>query len=191
MRILALLLSLLAVAAQAQTNVLTDNVASFGQAGRTNLTLTLTLVQPRNRYNIVTHQFISNDPLQTTTDTSGNFSFTNICYGFYRFTLSDSTSSAWPIQVWPDTMGTTNLGALVNWAVLNPPNNWSNYYNVPQINALLASATAGAGTNVTWGTSTNSYGTTNARPANIFFINPTNPPPYNTTNYPHAQFYFN
>jgi len=84
-----------------------------------------------------------------------------------------------------------NLGALVNWAVLNPPNNWSNYYNVPQINALLASATAGAGTNVTWGTSTNSYGTTNARPANIFFINPTNPPPYNTTNYPHAQFYFN
>jgi hypothetical protein len=134
---------LLALTAPAQTNILYDNVSSFGQVGRTNLTITLTLVQPRNRYNVVTAQFISNDPIRTMTDTNGNFAFTNVCFGLYRFSLSDSTFSAWPVQVWPDTSGSNHLGSLVNWAVLNPPNNWSNYFNIPQIYALLAGINTG------------------------------------------------
>ena len=183
MKIFVLMLILFAaLAAQSQTNIIYDNVSSFGQSPRTNLTVTLTLVQPKNRYNIVTHQFVSNDPVQSTTDTNGNFVFTNICNGFYRLNLSDSTSSSWPIQIWPDTMGTNTLGSLVNWAVLNSPNNWSNYLNAAQIYALLASVSSSGATNVFWNTSTNLSGANRAKIIWVYGNNPpystTNPPPY-------------
>ena len=135
-KLLPLLLMLAACTAAAQTNVLVGNVSSFNFAGRTNLTMELALISPRNRS--VGGTLISNDPIDTQCDTNGTFSFTNVCYGYYGLRALDSTSSRWPIMVFIDTTNTVPITSCINWAVAIPPNSWSNYYNIPQINALLA-----------------------------------------------------
>jgi len=138
--------ALLSADLQGQSNVLSGNVASFGMAGRTNLTMTLTIISPRNRK--IGNSLISNDPITTQTDTNGNFSFSNVVFGYYGLTSSDSTGSRWPIMVFTDTTNDVQLVNLVNWAVATPPNNWSNYYNIPQINSLLESVASSTNTGV-------------------------------------------
>jgi hypothetical protein len=121
----------------AQTNVLYGNVSSFGLAGRTNLEMTLSIIYPKNR--MINNVFISNDPITSYSDTNGNFSFTNVAWGYYNLSAADSWGTHWPILVFVNTFGSNSLMSLLNYLSAIPPNNQTNYYTIAQINAMLAS----------------------------------------------------
>lgn len=167
------------------TNILSGNLSSVGLAGRTNVTMTLQILTPKNR--TINNVFISNDPLCQNSDTSGNFTFTNVQWGKYSFQAQDSAETIWVFYVGTNTIGNWKLASLVTNAAALPPNPATNYYTQAQINSLISGLAGGTVTNVQWSISANNP--TN-RPASIIFIFPTNQN-YNLTNYPQGMLYTN
>ena len=132
MTVLALLLS---PAAHSQTNILVGNISSFNLLGRSNVTMQLSLISPKNRY--LNGIFVSNDPLTNASDGGGNFYFTNVTYGVYSLNASDSTGSRWNLTVYTNTVGVVPMMSLVTNSTALPPNPTTSYYTVAQVDALL------------------------------------------------------
>lgn len=133
------LLLMFSIFCRAQSNIIYGNISSLGFVGRTNLDLQLSIITPKHRK--INNIQISDDPVPATTDMSGNYSFTNIAFGYYSLTASDSSGTRWPVLVFTDTTGSNNMSSLINYNVAIPPNSASNYYSIAQINQMFQSLT--------------------------------------------------
>lgn len=155
---LALLAIILCFSTQAQTNILTGNLAAFNISGRTNVTMTMQIVSPKKR--TVNNILISDDAIPTCTDTNSNFSFTNVIFGKYSLTAGDSSSTTWILYVGTNTLGNVPLASLITNSAAIPPNPATNFYTAAQIDAKFSTFSGGSGgtnstslTNTTWGVS--------------------------------------
>lgn len=165
-----------------QTNILFANTSSFGLGIRTNEQLSLNLSTPKNR--VISNVFISNDPLISLSDTNGNFAFTNVQWGNYFLTASDSSDTRWPVGVGTNVTGSVTLGSLVNQTANMPPNPATNYVSQSQLQSAISRISGGGGStngSVFWNTSSNSVG---QRTATVLWVYPT--PPYSSTNFPYS-----
>ena len=127
----------------AQTNVLTGTVVNYGISPQTNVAVALTLVSPNPR--IVDGEFVRRDPIVTYSSTNdGSFSFTNIIWGKYTLSLAGRTPTEFTLYVQTNTTGVVPLGSLATTVTPLPPNPATNYYTMPQVDALLAGVTGGS-----------------------------------------------
>ncbi len=127
---------------QIQSNILTGKIADFGIHPRAGLTLRLSITKPINR--TINGIFISNDPIETTPDSGGNFSFTNIQNGIHRFSANDSSGSYWTVTI-TNTAGNWPLAALVTTITPSFSNPGTNYFTQSQSLALFTQQIIGAG----------------------------------------------
>ena len=133
------LLALLALAlpARAQTNILFafigDN-STNAQAGIT-ARLVYTGLQPR-QWN---PDLIISRASQVVSDAAGYIWFTNVTAGPYQ--LYVASDWARNLTVYTNTLGLVPLASLITNDQTPPANPATNYYNIPQVNALLAAIT--------------------------------------------------
>ncbi|MDE1871714.1 MAG: hypothetical protein KGI06_05755 [Candidatus Micrarchaeota archaeon] len=136
--LLLVLLPMMAIAQlPIQTNLLTGYVGDYGVAPQSGINCTLTLVSPNPR--TFNQTFITVAPLSVQSDTNGYFAFTNILWGNYLLSIQgQSYNEIFKIQVQTTTTNTTPLASLGR--TFNPswPNPQTNYYTMPQIDALLS-----------------------------------------------------
>ena len=143
--ILTLMLFLvMALPAAAQQMLLYGNLKNGSGAPRTNVIMTMNLVAPRNFIGM------SSDQLQTTTDTNGNFLFTNNTPVTVLWALSagDSSNTRWPIATWLGVAGSNTIWNLVDWNAVIPSNSQSNYFSKAEVLSLLGTNSVGNATNV-------------------------------------------
>lgn len=136
----AMLIALLfTLTAFSQSNVITGNLSSFNLEGRSNVTMTLNLVAPLRR--VYNGKQISDDPRQTTSDSDGNFAFTNVIWGRYQLEAGDSSATAYTLTVYTNTTGEHTFGELIGTGTL-PPNPATNYATISQLQAVDANLQA-------------------------------------------------
>ena len=169
------------------TNSVQINVTSFGLNPATIRSVTI----QGQYWSAMNGVFYANTPQTLTVAnypnlTNGVAVFTNqICgvpYSLKVATFYDvyTTNYFIPSTAQPDSTGNINAGQYVGTYISPSQFFWAN----PVVTNYNYTAFSGS---VLWGTSTNDYGTTNQRGANLFFTLP--PPPYNSTNYPHGTIY--
>lgn len=127
-----------------QTNLLTGYVGNYGVAPQANIACTLTLVDPNPR--TFNQTFITVQPQTVYSDANGYFSYANILWGNYILTVSGQAyNTVFKVRVSPTTTNTVPLASLGR--TVNPPwpNPQTNYYTMPQIDALLSGISGGGG----------------------------------------------
>lgn len=131
--LVAFAILLLTLAGEAQPLNLYGNYSGDNGVPRTNVTMTLIRVAPRNL------PATSSDYLQTVTDTNGNFEFTTTLPAvLYSLVAGDSTGTRWPIATWLGSPGSNTIWNLLDWNAVIPPNSQTNYFSKAQTLALLA-----------------------------------------------------
>ena len=146
-QLLATILFFVALALNAQTNVINVPVADYTGTGQTNFTVTFTLLSPNPR--TVNALLITQKPMVKNSGTSTNVSFTNVIWGKYRCEVSDSTVTPYTFYVGTNTLGNWQIAALITNSAAVPPNDGTNYYTKAQTDALLAGISSGTGTTYT------------------------------------------
>ena len=122
----------------AQTNTLYFPIADIGQAGKTNVRVTLTLLKPSPR--IYNGLGIRQDPVWTNTLADATAYFTNILWGNYRVDVA-GVGTSFPIFVGTNTLGLVNGWTCYTNAAAVPPDDSTLYYTKAQVDALLAGIT--------------------------------------------------
>ena len=151
LKFLWVLLTILVVTqsrSQVLTNVIYGNIGNYGLSPQTNVTVTLTLISPNPR--TVNNIAVMQDPQPTVTDTSGNFSFTNIQWGKYTYSLSGA-GTTFSLQIFTNDNGSIPIASRTTTASFTYPNLNTNSYSIAQVNAMILNSTLGsvvAGTNV-------------------------------------------
>jgi hypothetical protein len=141
---IAAILFCLPLFGQIQSNVLTGKISDFSIKPRAGLVVNLSITRPINR--TINGIFISNDPIQETPDAGGNFAFTNIQAGIYRFWPQDSSGSYWTVTNY-NTTGTWPLASLVTSQISSFSNPGTNVFSQSQSLALFIQQ-LNAGTNI-------------------------------------------
>lgn len=108
---------------KAQSNILSGNVRSLGMQPRSGLQVKLRIISPLNRSK--DGVFISNDAITATTDTNGNYYYTNVAFGRYTETLSDSSGTYRLPIVTTNTVGYWQIASLVTNSASAIPPRWS------------------------------------------------------------------
>lgn len=133
------MLILVAICCHAQTNVLYGQFLAINQGGRTNTVMTLAVIKPINR------PLVSNDNIQTCTDTNGNFTFTNVLWGKFSLSANDSSQTTWILYVGANTLGLCPILSLITNSAAIPPNPGTNYFTQAQALALFMQGLTGRG----------------------------------------------
>jgi len=139
-----LIVFLLVLTGQSQTNVISVNVGDYGLVPKATM-VTLTLISPNPRtYNNI---LISQVPISITTSSNGVGYFTNIIWGQYRADINANPVTKFLFVVNTNSTGSISLASLVSNPQALPPNPATNYYTQAQIDSLLYGVTSGALTN--------------------------------------------
>ena len=145
MKILRLLtLLFLAVNARAadsiNIHVPTRNILQ-GTLQKRNVTLTRTASLPQT-YNT---NIFSQEPITQATDASGNTTFSNVIWGYYRLDISGTPSTSFRLTVGTNLSGTVNVVTLITNSASVPPNPATNYLTEAQSDARYATIGSGGG----------------------------------------------
>ena len=144
---LTLLLALLSLSGLAQNNILVADVRDYGMAVKsTSVTLTLLSPNPRT-YNGV---LVSQQPVSVTTGTNGIGYFTNILWGSYRVDIGGNPVTKFQAYIQTNTTGTVSLATLVTSPQAVAPNPATNYYTMPQVDALIAGIEIGTNAGIAY-----------------------------------------
>lgn len=131
--VLMLLLALRMPAAE--TNVIYGYSTDAGLAlDTTNVTATATLLYPNPR--VVNNFQVRQDPVIRRVATNGYYAFTNLQWGRYQLILSGK-GTPFTFWVFTNTSGTVPIGSLISNVTVYPPNPATNYYTMPQVDALI------------------------------------------------------
>lgn len=141
--ILILILQLLVLSGIAQTNVIYGNVANYISAPQKRVAVTVTLLAPNPRYS--GNSIIRQDAISVMTDTNGNFSLTNLLFGYYRLDVAGAIGTPNTFWVQENTIGVVPIVSLISNSKVQPPNPATNYYTMPQVDALIAGVQGGSG----------------------------------------------
>jgi len=165
-----LMVFLLVLTGQSQTNVISVNVGDYGLVPKATM-VTLTLISPNPRtYNNI---LISQVPISITTSSNGIGYFTNIIWGQYRADINANPVTKFLFVVNTNSTGAISLASLVSNPQALPPNPATNYYTQAQIDSLLSGITS-------------SQGITNAYATNAVGVVVTNRVAFISTNYASA-----
>lgn len=154
-RLLLTLLLLCGLRAGAQNPAATAiqvQVHGVTSGGVSNRTVVLTLTKPTGPV-VAGPWVIAGDSVATTSDTSGNAYFSNVVMlGEYRLDIAGNPPRTFPLSV-----GVTNLGLVSFVSLLGTNNSVPLFYDVSQVNALLA-LVGGQATNLSpWNTNIDAF----------------------------------
>ena len=117
-----------------------------GSLQKRNVTLTRVASLPQT----YSTNIFSQEPITQATDTSGNVTFSNVIWGYYRLDISGTPGTSFRLTVGTNLSGTVNVVTLITNTASVPPNPSTNYLTEAQSDARYATIGSGGGGGTTY-----------------------------------------